>query len=75
MPSLKNISNSEILQVQRCGSQSSYPGPAEWFTGSVQVDPLFSSPEPARASGAYVILNPGHVLGTEKEGARNEHTE
>jgi quercetin dioxygenase-like cupin family protein len=59
MPSLKNASNSKILQVQRCGSQSSYPGPAEWFTGSVRVDPLFSSPEPTRASGAYVTFEPG----------------
>jgi quercetin dioxygenase-like cupin family protein len=34
-------------------------GPADWFTGTVRVDPLFSPPEPARVSGALVTFEPG----------------
>lgn len=47
------------LSVARGGSQASRPGPAEWFTGRVRVDPLFAAPEPARASGAAVTFEPG----------------
>jgi quercetin dioxygenase-like cupin family protein len=35
------------------------PGPAEWFTGSVRVNPLFEAPVPARARGASVTFEPG----------------
>jgi quercetin dioxygenase-like cupin family protein len=34
-------------------------GPADWFTGTVRVDPLFSPPDPARVSGALVTFEPG----------------
>ncbi len=47
------------LRVARNGSQASYAGPAEWFTGTVRVDPLFAAPEPARVSGACVTFEPG----------------
>lgn len=47
------------LRVTRAGSQPSRKGPAETFTGSVRVDPLFQAPAPARASGAYVTFEPG----------------
>ncbi len=41
------------------GSNASLPGPADWFTGTVCIDPLFPATEPARASGAYVTFEPG----------------
>ena len=34
-------------------------GPAEWFTGSVRIHPLFEAPEPARVRGASVTFEPG----------------
>ena len=36
------------MQITRVGAQPSGKAPAEWFTGSVRVDPLFAAPEPAR---------------------------
>ena len=33
-------------------------GPAEWFTGTVRIDPLFDAKEPARAGSAYVTFEP-----------------
>ncbi len=47
------------MEIKRAGSQPSGQGPAEWFTGAVRVDPLFSPPEPARVSGALVTFEPG----------------
>lgn len=43
----------------RSGSQPSRQGPAENFTGSVRVDPLFQANAPARASGSLVTFEPG----------------
>ena len=48
-----------VVTVARAGSQASYPGPAEWFTGSVRVDPLFAAPLPATVSGGLVTFEPG----------------
>ena len=39
------------MEIQRIGSQPSGKGPAEYFTGAVRVDMLFSAPDPARAVG------------------------
>jgi quercetin dioxygenase-like cupin family protein len=41
------------------GSQPSGRGPADWFTGTVRIDPLFTAPDPARVSGALVTFEPG----------------
>jgi hypothetical protein len=30
------------MKVTRAGTQPSAPGPSEWFTGTVRIDPLFS---------------------------------
>jgi len=38
---------------------ASKPGPAEWFTGSVRIDPLFQKQEATRAAGALVTFEPG----------------
>ena len=34
------------MDIKRNGSQPSSKGPAEWFTGSVRVNPLFEAPVP-----------------------------
>jgi quercetin dioxygenase-like cupin family protein len=49
----------DIMEIKRVGSQPSSKGPAEYFTGTVRVDPLFSAPDPARAGGASVTFEPG----------------
>jgi len=47
------------MEIKRSGSQHSGKGPAEYFTGSVRVAPLFEAPAPARARGASVTFEPG----------------
>ena len=47
------------MDITRAGSQPSAKGPADYFTGTVRVDPLFQAPVPARVSGAAVTLEPG----------------
>ena len=46
------------MNISRNGSRPSTKGPAEYFTGNVRVDPLFTAPEPSRSSGAYVTFEP-----------------
>jgi len=48
----------QTITLARSGSQPAREGPAENFTGSVRVDPLFAANESARASGAYVTFQP-----------------
>jgi hypothetical protein len=50
------------MRITRSGTQPSQKGPAEWFTGTVRIDPLFQTSDPARAAGAQVTF--------EHEGAR-----
>ncbi len=47
------------MEIQRSGSQPSGKGPAEYFTGTVRVDPLFRPPAPARVVGVSVTFEPG----------------
>jgi quercetin dioxygenase-like cupin family protein len=47
------------LRVTRAGSQPSARGPAERFTSSVRVDPLFPANAPSRMSGGSVTFEPG----------------
>jgi quercetin dioxygenase-like cupin family protein len=48
------------MKIQRNGSQASIKGPADWFTSTVRIDPLFlEAEEPARATGAGVTFEPG----------------
>jgi len=47
------------MEIKRIGSQPSGKGPAEYFTGSVRIDPLFSPPDPARVVMALVTFEPG----------------
>jgi quercetin dioxygenase-like cupin family protein len=47
------------MEIRRSGAQASRKGPAEWFTGTVRIDPLFAAPEPARVSAGMVTFEPG----------------
>jgi quercetin dioxygenase-like cupin family protein len=47
------------MEIRRIGSQPAMKGPAEWFTGQVRIDPLFTAPPPARAACASVTFEPG----------------
>jgi len=47
------------MEIKRSGAEASRKGPAEWFTGTVRIDPLFQPPAPARANGAMVTFEPG----------------
>ena len=43
------------MEIKRSGTEPSGKGPADWFTGTVRIDPLFG-PDPAR-----VGWGAGHV--------------
>ena len=47
------------MEIQRNGSKSPIPGPVDWFTGRVRIDPLFPATAPARAAGNSVAFEPG----------------
>lgn len=47
------------MDIKRAGSQASGKGPADWFTGTVRIDPLITAPAPARIVGAQVTFEPG----------------
>lgn len=47
------------MDIKRSGAQPSGKGPAEWFTGTVRIDPLFQAPAPGRVAGASVTFEPG----------------
>ncbi len=47
------------MEIKRCGSQPSARGPSEWFTGTVRIDPLLQTPDPALVQTASVTFEPG----------------
>jgi quercetin dioxygenase-like cupin family protein len=47
------------MEINRSGSQPSGKGPAEYFTGTVRVDPLIQADAPARIFAASVTFEPG----------------
>jgi quercetin dioxygenase-like cupin family protein len=47
------------MEIKRVGSEPSGKGPADWFTGTVRIDRLFTAPDPARVAGASVTFEPG----------------
>src|SRR5436190_23215656 len=47
------------MEIKRVDSQISTKGPADWFTGTVRIDPLFQAPDPARMACAKVTFEPG----------------
>ena len=48
-----------FMEIKRNGSQPSGKGSADYFTGTVRIDPLFQASEPARGTGASVTFEPG----------------
>jgi quercetin dioxygenase-like cupin family protein len=59
MPNGTTSRRNEMMEIIRAGSQASRPGPGEWFTGTVRIDPLFPVREPGRASAGSVTFEPG----------------
>jgi quercetin dioxygenase-like cupin family protein len=53
-----NESSQTQLEIKRSGSQPSTKGSEEYFTGTVRIDPLFQTKDPARAAGASVTFEP-----------------
>jgi quercetin dioxygenase-like cupin family protein len=51
--------HSHSIKITRSGSQQPSKGPAEYFTGSVEIEPLFSAHDPSRTSGGKVTFEPG----------------
>ena len=51
--------NSQTIQITRSGTQPSFNAPAEHFTGSVRVAPLFAAHDPSHAAAASVTFQPG----------------
>ena len=47
------------MEIKKIGSQPSGKGPAEWFTGTVRIDPLIQPVAPARTASASVTFEPG----------------
>ena len=47
------------MDINRSGSQPSGKGPAEYFTGTVRVDPLCKAAAPARVVSVSVTFEPG----------------
>jgi quercetin dioxygenase-like cupin family protein len=47
------------MEINRSGSQPSRKGPADWFTGTVRIDPLLTAPAPASAIFISVTFEPG----------------
>lgn len=46
------------MEITRAGSKPSGKEPPDWFTGTVRIDPLFNSFDPARVQGAHVTFEP-----------------
>jgi quercetin dioxygenase-like cupin family protein len=51
--------DSQSISITRSGSQPSSRAPAEHFTGSVRIEPLFNAHAPARTFGGRVTFEPG----------------
>src|SRR4051794_40021116 len=47
------------MQIRRAGSQPSAKGPADYFIGTVRVDPMFPATAPSRVNSGHVTFEPG----------------
>ena len=47
------------MEIIRAGSTASGKGPADWFTGTVRIDPLLNPFDAERVQGAAVTFEPG----------------
>jgi len=51
---------SQGITINNGSTRATIPGPQDWFTGKVWLDPLFIKAEsPQRTTGAYVSFEPG----------------
>ena len=46
------------MEIKRNGTQPSAAGPADYFTGTVRIDPLCETPAPAQLLAAWVTFEP-----------------
>ena len=44
------------MEIKRNGTQPATQASADWFTGTVRIDPLFQPAAPARTAGACVTF-------------------
>jgi quercetin dioxygenase-like cupin family protein len=47
------------MEITRLGTQPTGKGPADWFTGTVRIDPLFQPNEHRRTAALTVYFEPG----------------
>ncbi|MCQ1574409.1 cupin domain-containing protein [Neorhizobium galegae] len=47
------------MKIDRNGSQPSAKRPADWFTGTVRIDPLYSANDARRGAAGAVTFEPG----------------
>ena len=47
------------MKIIRSGSAPSGPGPEDYFTGAVRIDPLSQAEAPGRVAVAHVTFEPG----------------
>lgn len=47
------------MEIMRCGSRPSRRAPAEYFSGTVRMDPVIEAADPARVRAAVVTFEPG----------------
>jgi quercetin dioxygenase-like cupin family protein/alkylhydroperoxidase/carboxymuconolactone decarboxylase family protein YurZ len=56
---LGDMKAEQSITITRSGSQPSSQGSAEYFTGSVTINMLFTAQEPSRTTGGLVTFQPG----------------
>lgn len=47
------------MEITRAGTKPSGKGPADYFTGTVRIDPLFNPHDTERVQGGQVTFEPG----------------
>lgn len=47
------------MKIDKNGTQFSAKGPADWFTGTVRIDPLFAANDARNGAAALVTFEPG----------------
>jgi quercetin dioxygenase-like cupin family protein len=55
----QSTAGNSAMEIRRAGSQPSGKGPAQYFTGTVRVDPMFPATPPSRVNGGHVTFEPG----------------
>ena len=58
-PQTASAQGGQTIKITRSGAQPSTKGPAEHFTGSARIDPLFSANTPSHTSGGSVAFERG----------------